>query len=511
MLSTPLAAAAGLVLVVALYEYRRASRRKTPFPPGPPETSLILGNVSDIPRPPAQWKAYHELSKKYGAVMHLRAADKHLVVLDAMQAAVDLLEKRGAVYSDRTRMPMLGELMGYEWNVSFMPYGDVWRQHRRALHQHLHEGALPRLHDHLERTNARFLRALIDAPGGWWDLTHWLASASIMSAVYGKDDTLLKDDPWVVISEEVVQNANDQALGGVHLVDMFPFLKYVPYWLPGAGFKRRALRARALQLRARDEPVEWVESQREAGKAHPSIASALMDADMDGAAVPGAVIKNSTGIAYLAGADTTLAALRSFVLAMVRSPDIQRRAQAELDRVIPADRLPSLADRSALALPYLEAVLRETYRKYPPVPLGIPHQSTQDDEYNRMRIPRGAVVIANGWAMLHDEQTYPGDPQVFRPERFLKDGALNKDMMDPRAAAFGFGRRICPGRHFADAEVWLMMATLLHAFDILPAQDGVYPAEELEGRNVVGPVKFDCGIVPRSPAKKALVLSSLEP
>lgn len=191
----------------------------------------------------------------------------------------------------------------------------------------------------------------------------------------------------------------------------------------------------------------------------------------------------------------TLAALRSFILAMVRNPDIQRKAQNELDRVVPGDRLPLLADRSIDTLPYLEAVVRETYRKYPPVPLGIPHQSTQEDEYNGMRIPRGAVVIANGWAMLQDEQTYPGDPDSFRPERFLKDGALDKDMMDPRAAAFGFGRRICPGRHFADAEVWLMMATLLHAFDILPAQEGVYPPEDLEGRNVVGPVEFECKII----------------
>ncbi|EJD42046.1 cytochrome P450 [Auricularia subglabra TFB-10046 SS5] len=540
MLLTLIATGAALApLFLAFRAYRRAAGKRLPLPPGPPESSLMLGNVADIPRPPAEWETYHALSKRYGPVMHLRAVDRHLVILDTMQAAVDLLEKRGAMYSDRTRLPMLGELMGYEWNLTLMGYGDSWRLHRRALHQHLHEGAVPRLHAHFEHTNTRFLQALVGAPGGWWDLTHWLAGANIMSAVYGKDDTQLHDDPWVKLSEEVVRNANDLALGGFHLVDMFPFLKYVPAWLPGAAFKGTALRARALQLRARDEPVEWVKAQLDAGRASPSITSALMDAEVDGAPVPEEVIKNCTGIAYIAGADTTLATLRSFVLAMVRSPDIQRKAQAELDRVLPVDRLPSLADRSAQRLPYLEAVLRETYRKYPPVPLGIPHQSTQEEVYDGMRLPRGAVLIANAWAMLHDEHIsktgkhshqkrpllsqseaalralralklmYP-EPEVFRPERFLTAGALDKDVMDPRAAVFGFGRRICPGRHFADAEIWLMMATLLHAFDILPAKDGIYPAEKLKGGIVVAPMEFECRIVPRSAAKRALVINSLD-
>lgn len=508
-LDSTIFAAGAAVLLVALHYRRRGAGKHAPLPPGPPESSFFLGNVSNIPGPPAEWEAYHALSKKYGPVVHLRPVNRHFVILDTMQAAVDLLEKRGAIYSDRTRLPMLGELMGYDWTLTLMPYGDAWRFHRRALHPHLNEGAIPRLHAHFEHTNARFLQALLDAPGSWWDLIHWLAGANIMSAVYGKGDTELHDDPWIKLSEQVVHNANDLALGGVHLVDMFPILKYIPTWFPGAEFRRKALRARQVMFSARDEPVECVKTLLNLGVVFPSITTALMDAEVDGAPVPEEVIKNCAGIAYIAGADTTLATLRSFVLAMVRNPDIQRRAQAEIDRVLPRDRLPTLSDRSAQTLPYLEAVLRETYRRYPPVPLGIPHQSTQEDVYEGMRIPRGTVVIANSWAMLHDDQMYP-EPIVYRPERFLKDGALDTEVMDPRAAAFGFGRRVCPGRHFADAEVWLMMATLLHSFDILPAQDGVYPAETLKGRIVFSPVQFECRIVPRSPTKRAIVLNSLE-
>jgi cytochrome P450 len=63
--------------------------------------------------------------------------------------------------------------------------------------------------------------------------------------------------------------------------------------------------------------------------------------------------------------------------------------------------------------------------------------------------------------------TYP-DPFSFRPERFIKDGKIDPDVKDP-LAAFGFGRRICPGRHMAQASVWIAAASMLASFDIAKA------------------------------------------
>lgn len=72
---------------------------------------------------------------------------------------------------------------------------------------------------------------------------------------------------------------------------------------------------------------------------------------------------------------------------------------------------------------------------------------------------------------MNDERVYP-EPEVFRPERFLKDGKLNLDMMDPTiVGAFGFGRRICPGRFFAMKSVWLTVTSILASMDITHAVD----------------------------------------
>lgn len=85
--------------------------------------------------------------------------------------------------------------------------------------------------------------------------------------------------------------------------------------------------------------------------------------------------------------------METFVLAMVRNPDVYRKLQAEMDKVTRTERLPTLEDKPHL--PYLECVLKEVYRWNPPVPLGLPHRLMEDDVYRGYHLPKGATIIAN--------------------------------------------------------------------------------------------------------------------
>jgi len=193
---------------------------------------------------------------------------------------------------------------------------------------------------------------------------------------------------------------------------------------------------------------------------------------------------------------------------MVCYPEVQKEAQAELDNVLNG-RLPEHSD--ILSLPYLSALVKEVYRWKPVTPLGVPHRSTADDLYNNYHIPAKSLVIANQWAMLYDERIYP-DPHEFKPERFLKNGKLDSSVRDPMDIAFGFGRRICAGKHLAHSVVTLTAASVLSTFDLVKKVDEngheIEPNREYTGNGIRHPLNFPCVINPRSRYCVELIRSS---
>ena len=110
------------------------------------------------------------------------------------------------------------------------------------------------------------------------------------------------------------------------------------------------------------------------------------------------------------------------------------------------------------ALPYLQAIVNEVLR-WRPVSAGeIPHAVTKDDEYMRYRIPAGATVIGNHWAIHLDEDVYK-DPYSFNPDRWIENPNLPLN-------AFGFGRRVCTGQHIAGDSLLINITRILWALDI---------------------------------------------
>jgi cytochrome P450 len=98
---------------------------------------------------------------------------------------------------------------------------------------------------------------------------------------------------------------------------------------------------------------------------------------------------------YTGGADTTVSSLMTFFLAMTLFPEVQKKAQEELDRVIGGHRLPLSADKGKL--PYIEAVMKETHRWHPVAPMALPHASTKEDVIQGYKIPKGSLILPNNW------------------------------------------------------------------------------------------------------------------
>ena len=81
---------------------------------------------------------------------------------------------------------------------------------------------------------------------------------------------------------------------------------------------------------------------------------------------------------------------------MVLHPEVQQKAQSEIDRIVGIKRLPCLSDREKM--PYLNGVVYECLRWNPVLPLGLAHASMEDDIYDGMFIPANTMIYANTWS-----------------------------------------------------------------------------------------------------------------
>ncbi|KAL0575892.1 hypothetical protein V5O48_006092, partial [Marasmius crinis-equi] len=250
---------------------------------------------------------------------------------------------------------------------------------------------------------------------------------------------------------------------------------HLPSWFPGTYYANVARSHFKTIRKLYDVPLEFVQAGMKTKNYEKCFASEqLQELDDSGTEDPEAVddIKGAAASIFSGGVDTTFAALQAFYLAMVHHPEYQKRAYEEIVSVVGENALPDLSNRESL--PFVDAIAQEVFRWNTIGPIGIPHRAINDDIYNDMYIPKGAMVVANIRGMSLNENVY-SNPKAFDPSRFLPQPQGKGE--PPFPSGFGFGRRICPGRHFADIALWNAIACTLATLEILPVKraDGKLP------------------------------------
>ncbi|XP_023756024.1 probable (S)-N-methylcoclaurine 3'-hydroxylase isozyme 2 [Lactuca sativa] len=162
----------------------------------------------------------------------------------------------------------------------------------------------------------------------------------------------------------------------------------------------------------------------------------------------------------LAATDTTSTMVEWVMAEILKNPGVMKKVQDELTEVIGMN----VVQESHLPkLTYLDAVIKETFRLHPPVPLLVQRCPDESCTVGGYTIPKGTIVYMNVWAIHRDPKNWT-NPLEFKPERFLID-KWDYHGKNSKFLPFGSGRRICPGISLGEKMLVYILASLLHSFD----------------------------------------------
>ncbi|KAI0726382.1 cytochrome P450 [Fomitopsis betulina] len=404
--------------------------------PLPPEPSglPVIGNLLDMPSSHAA-QTFMKWAEKWGDIISITLPGQTMVIVNTPQAAIELLDRKGAIYSDRSILPVAGRIMGYDQTLGLYRYGPAWREGRRIVSRTLGtRRSIDNLADQLEEEVHRLLVSLATSPDQLFEHVRRCPRQFFLSYNIAKRWDIGTRLPSSLGSHHYGYTVQKKD-GEIVLMSVISVTR-VPTWILGAGWKRRVLRWRIDYEEMRDVLFELAKQQMSEGSRLNLVANNL---DLESSPEREITVRNAAASLYggKAAFQVTHFTVYAFFLAMMCFPEAQSKAQEEIDRIVGNERLPTLSDIDDL--PYVRALTWDVLRWQPVTPLGSPHRLIQDDIHDGYFLPEGAIVMASIWAMTRDPSRYH-NPLSFNPGRFLPSDGTEPEY-DPREIVFGFGRR----------------------------------------------------------------------
>ncbi|CAI9267559.1 unnamed protein product [Lactuca saligna] len=456
-----------LALLIILINFLRIkwisfhSNNKKNFPPSPRKLPII-GNFHQLGSSPNQ--SLQLLAQKHGPIMLLHFGSTPMLVASSAEVAREILKTHDLSFSSRPSLTIPNILLYGCKDVAFAPYGEYWRQLKSTVVVHLLSSTRVRSFQQVrEKEISRMISMLEDSHGSLVDIGSLLISLTnniICRVAVGRayDGSKLTDILCRLL----------------HMFTVFSVGSYIP-WLKWVD-RVSGLEGKAKKVAQEfDEFIEEIIEEHlnnKSGNEVQDLVDILLDVQRDNTIdfnfhrdTLKAVILNM----FLAGTDTTYTSLQWTIAELIKHPRVMKKLQKEVTETAKGRSM--IVEEDLEKMEYLKAVIKESLRLHPPVPLLVPRISTQDVKVKGYDIPKGTQVIINAWAIGRDPDIWKQESEDFMPERFLKS-LIDYNGVNFEWLPFGGGRRKCPGIQFGVVIMELALANLVYKFD-LTLPDGV--------------------------------------
>ncbi|KAG6683778.1 hypothetical protein I3842_12G031500 [Carya illinoinensis] len=443
------------------------------MPPSPPKLPF-LGNLHQLGLYPH--RSLCSLAQRHGPLMLLHFGNRPALIASSADTAREIMKTHDVKFSNRPKLSITDRLLYDGKDVATAPYGEYWRQMRSiCVLQLLSNKRVQSFRAVREEEVALFMEKIRDQscslslPINLGEMFVSLTNDVICRVAFGRKYSAGEDGKKF-----------GQLLGELmKLLGFFNVGEFIP-WLTWVN-RINGIDARVEKVyKEFDQFLDGIVEQhkRESringnhgstlllGEDKKDLVDVLLEIQNDNASTAGVAMDETSIKAIIldifsGGTDTTYTVLEWAMSELLRHPRVMKKLQDEVRGISQAKT--SITENHLEKMQYLKVVIKETLRLYPPIPLLLPRESTQDVQIKGYHIPAGTLTFINAWAIGRDPALWD-EPEEFRPERFL-NSFVDFRGHDFQLIPFGAGRRGCPGITFAMATNELVLANLVQEFD----------------------------------------------
>ncbi|XVE55803.1 hypothetical protein DITRI_Ditri03aG0186500 [Diplodiscus trichospermus] len=446
-----------LSIFLALYVFtKHFLNRSHNLPPSPFPCLPIIGHLHLLKRP--LYKTLSKIADRNGPILFFEFGSRTVLVVSSPSAAEECFTKNDIIFANRPRM-LIGKHLAYNYTgLSWAPYGDHWRNLRRISSIQLLSTNRLQLLSGIRMDEVKSLmRKLLahqDEPvefkRAFFELTFNVMMGLIAGKrYYGHDN---------VEDKEEARRFREIQIEALELSSVTNLGDFLP-WLKSKKLERELIECGKKRDKFMQDLIEQHRRKMRSdpdGESNKTMIGILLSESENYA---DEIIRGLMIILLMAGTETSINTMEWALSLLLNHPEVLNKARTEIVNTVGYERL---IDESDLPqLPYLRSIISETLRMYPPVPLLVPHESSEECMVEGYRIPSGTMLLVNIWAIQNDPKIWE-DPTRFKPERFEGvEGARDGFKSMP----FGAGRRGCPGEGLGLRIVGLTLGSLIQCFE----------------------------------------------